>query len=77
MLPKITVIKLKRQDAFDRQKYKVLIGNDELTDVSAVSVSMTANEIPITTVNIHLKTTDFQWLNEEDATEPLVDGSTG
>jgi hypothetical protein len=75
--PKITVIKLKRESAFDMQRYKVLIDNEELKNVTAVSASLTANELPFITVNIQIKTADFQWIDEEKPVEPLADGPTG
>jgi hypothetical protein len=73
---KIKVVKLKRKDTFNKQRYKVFIDDNEITGVRAVSVSMSAEDIPVASVNIQFNTTDFQWVNEGESVEPLADGPT-
>jgi hypothetical protein len=77
VVPKITVVKLERKDAFDKQRYKVFIGDKEIHNVRGVKAHLTADEIPMMRVDIQFVTSDFQWINEEDLVEPLADGSTG
>jgi hypothetical protein len=69
-------VKQKRKDAFDPQRYRVFLDNYEITDVRGITASLTADEMPLTTVNIQLLTTDFQWVNEGESVEPLADGPT-
>ncbi|WDU82311.1 hypothetical protein [Caloramator sp. Dgby_cultured_2] len=65
-MPKVRVIKCKRQNNFEHQKYRILI-NDK--DVSSyfyeVSTRVSVEDTFLTEVTLKLKTNDFQWLSEE------------
>lgn len=66
-MEKIRVIKQKKKDKWDTQKYNLYIGGIDLSRiVSGVTATLNAENPNLTEVNIKLITDDFEWKDSDE-----------
>ncbi len=65
-MDKIRVVKLKKEEKWEVQRYKVLVGDIELSNqITEVSATIDVNPSGLTTVSMKFITNDFEWKDEE------------
>jgi|GEM_PF-5556379 hypothetical protein len=64
-MDKIRVVKLKKENDFELQTYKVLIGEKEISNVKSIAASVDTKNLNITNIDIRIMTDDFEWINGE------------
>lgn len=65
-MDKIRVVKLKKEDKWEVQRYKVLVGDIELSNqITEVSATIDVSLSGLTTVSMKFITDDFEWKDEE------------